>query len=284
MPGAVIRWGSECLPARGGVLLLTLLVIGYPIFGVAQVGKSGDLEDDVFWTNVSGCRNAAEVELYLSAFPSGRHVEEARACLKKLGSPNLTRLLGRRLIAGARDSETGWTDLHYAAAANLPEEIANLIEAGVPVDARLAWGGRDFGEQLQKVLSGLGHGEVFQVKRTYGETALMIAAMVGAKRAAAALVEYGADILAKNDYGMTPLHYAAWGDSVSALEWLVSRGADIHAKDNVGDTPLHFAASGDSVSALEWLVSRGADIHAKDKYGHTPLHDAARGDSVSALE
>ena len=285
--------GSERLSVGRKFFYLTLFVVAFLLLGATQAGASEDLKDDVFWANVSGCRDAAEVELYLSEFPSGRHVEAARACLEKLNRPDLVELLGRGLSAAARDAETGWTDLHYAAAADLPEEIADLVGVGVPVDARLAsvelnlFGigvERRFGQRLREVLSALGHGEAFQGWRADGQTALMVAVYVGARMGAAALVSHGADIGAKNDVGRTSLHYAAWGDSTSALEWLVSLGADIGAKDDVGNTPLHYAAWFSSVSALEWLVSHGADIGAKNGYGSTPLHFAAWGDSTSTLE
>ena len=104
------------------VFYVTLFVVAFPFLGAAQAGACEDLEDDVFWASVSECRDAAEVELYLTEFPSGCHVEAARACLENLSRPDLVELLRRGLSAAARDAETGWTDLHYAAAADLPEE------------------------------------------------------------------------------------------------------------------------------------------------------------------
>ena len=40
--------------------------------------------NDAFWNTVKSCTNVDEVSLYLAIFPKGRHVAEARACLKKL--------------------------------------------------------------------------------------------------------------------------------------------------------------------------------------------------------
>ena len=268
-----------CLRCIGWFLTILGMLVSLPLAMAYD-----ETADEMFWKSVSECRIAAQVELYLTEFPSGRYVEEARACLEKISKSDLVKLLGRSLMAEAKDLETGWTDLHYAAAADLPAEIAALVGAGVPVDARLASGHVGLGQRLQEVLSGLGHGEAFQSWWANAETALMIAVYVGATDSAAALVELGADIDAKNDYGDTPLHFAAWGDSVSVLEWLVELGVDIGARDDHGDTPLHFAAWADSVSALEWLVLGGADIDAKNNIDATPLHFAALADSVSALE
>ena len=82
----------------------------------------------------------------------------------------LSRLLGRPFSAEVRD-EVGWTDLHYAAVLDMPELIATLIDAGVPVDVRLEEGSPPFGERLQEVLRTLGH-EQFSGGTAAGETPL----------------------------------------------------------------------------------------------------------------
>ncbi len=46
--------------------------------------KKLQLADDAFWNAVKSCTNVDEVRVYLEKFPKGRHVAEARACLKKL--------------------------------------------------------------------------------------------------------------------------------------------------------------------------------------------------------
>ena len=216
--------------------------------GAAWSGKCGDLEDEVSWESVSDCRDGAEVGLYLLEFPSGCRIEAARACLEKIGKPDLVGLLGRGLIAGARDWETGWPDLHYAAAADLPDAVADLVGSGVPVDARLASGSPFLGKRLLEMLLGLGHGETFKGWRADGEMALMIATWTGSLRAAVALEQHGADIDAKDKLGQTPLHEAARmmfvdsaGSALDTARLLVECGADIHAKDIDGETPLQVA-------------------------------------------
>lgn len=49
--------------------------------------------DDVFWESVAECTDAVEVQMYLDEFPEGRHVEEARACLRSLGISSVGELL-----------------------------------------------------------------------------------------------------------------------------------------------------------------------------------------------
>lgn len=182
----------------------------------------------------------------------------------------------------ARDSVTGWTALHYVAAADLPEAVERLVGFGTSVDVRMA-SGPDFGERLLGVLIGIGHGELFEGWRASGETPLMIAAYTGSLSAVVALETHGADVNAKNDYGRTPLHFAAWGGHADAMEFLAERGADVSATDIRGWTLPHHAANEGHMDAMKWLVERGADVNAKGGY-ETPLHLAARGGHVDAME
>ena len=272
--------GRGCVRVRGVVLIFLLGMVSF-LSGVVRDGAAVDLDDDVFWESVS-CGSAEEVDLYLEKFPAGRHVEAARECLTKIRKPDIVKILGRDLIAEAMDRETGWTDLHFAAVADLSKVVVALIRDGVPVDQRLRGEGVHFSVWLHNVLSGLDHGEAFGGWTADNETALMIAVYVDALRAAAALVNLGADIHAKNNNGLTPLHFAAQGNAVNAARFLVDRGANIHEKNNYGETPLNSAAWGNAVDVARFLVDRGADIHVKSNDGETPLHSAAWGNAVDA--
>ena len=64
----------------------------------------------------------------------------------------LARLLGRPLSANAVD-DTGWTDLHYAAALNLPRLATTLLAAGAGVAAATIKSDREpLGDRVQAVL------------------------------------------------------------------------------------------------------------------------------------
>ncbi len=164
--------------------------------------------------------------------------------------PDIVKLLGRDLTVEAVDRETGWTDLHYAAVADLPEAIAELVRDGIPVDQRLGEESAPFGDWLQNVLSGLGHEEAFEGWKADGETALMLAVYIDALGAAAALVDRGADIHAKDDKFRTPLHYAVQINAVDAARFLAGRGAEISARNNDGKTPLDIAQNTEIQSIL----------------------------------
>ena len=64
----------------------------------------------------------------------------------------LARLLGRPLSASAVD-DTGWTDLHYAAALNLPRLATTLLATGAGVAAATIKSDREpLGDRVQAVL------------------------------------------------------------------------------------------------------------------------------------
>ena len=125
---------------------------------------------------------------------------------------DLVALLGRELAASGSD-ENGWTDLHYAAALNLPELVAQLLDRGAVIDARLRNDGVSMGETLKRTLGRLG--QDFEGWSLDGETPLHVAASVGAQEAAATLITRGANLNARTPLRWTPLHYAAWTNTGS---------------------------------------------------------------------
>ena len=78
----------------------------------------------------------------------------AKARLAGLHIGNLRDVLGRELSPTVAD-ENGWTDLHYAAALNLPELVKELLAAGASVDARLRDDGAPLSDSLKQSLEAL---------------------------------------------------------------------------------------------------------------------------------
>ena len=199
-----------------------------------------------------------------------------------------TEILGRSFSADAVEESVGWTDLHYAALLDLPGVVKSLTDEGMEADVRLKTGSPPFGDALKQTLAKLGRGKIFEhYFANYmadGETPLMIAAYVNARKAAEALIAAGANSKAKGDTGSSVLHYAAFGDARETAELLVAQGADVKATDNDGNTPLHDAASKDARETAELLLDRDADIEAKSNNGSTPLHWAAWNDARETAE
>jgi len=196
-----------------------------------------------------------------------RALAEARALGRAAAA--FAERMGRPFSENARDAATGWTDMHSAAALDLPRAAGALAERKMDPDARLRRSGF-LGSGLARPL-----GALFETWKADGETPLMIAAAADARDAAESLLRRGADIRARDANGTTALHHALAHRAFRTAELLLERGADIDAGDDRGDTPLHRAARRDDRAAAEFLLERGAGLAAADASGSTPLHHAA---------
>ncbi len=185
-----------------------------------------------------------------------------------------TAVFGRVASPEAMDTD-GLTDLHYAAAANMPELVKFLLDAGAKINARIYEDGESLAEISKKQLWELTKTNDFDKFGRVHETPLHFAAWNNASKAAELLITRGANVNAKQKNGAAPLHFAAGNNAHEVAELLIARGADLNAKNNDGETPLHSAAFQNAREAVELLITRGADVNAKDNNGKTSLHYAA---------
>ena len=168
--------------------------------------------------------------------------------------------------------ENGWTDLHYAAALDLPKLAEALVNSGASVNAQLGNDGEPLSTQLHQVLDDL---KVATNFTRQGYEPLHIAALNNALEVAVVLIENGADVHAKSEKGLISLHLAAMNDALEVAAMLIENGADVHANNENGLTPLHYASIYNALELAVKLIESGADIHAKDENSLTPLHAAA---------
>ena len=187
----------------------------------------------------------------------------------------LVDLLGRPLSSAGRD-ENRWTDLHYAAALNLPNLVAALADEGASVDAGLGRDGSRVTGSLGQTLRALGRGPDAGRMVRDGAAPLHVAARTDGREAVLALLAQGANIDVRDTGGKTPLHDASAADALEIVHELLAGGADVRARDNDGNTPLHSAAAGGARAVMEELLSRGADVRARNNAGATPLDLMAR--------
>lgn len=99
------------------------------------------------------------------------------------------------ISAGAKVHRSGWTALHYAAAAGQPEIIAYLLDQGAQIDA-------------------------ISPNRT---TPLMMAVSSGRNKAVSVLIERGANLQARNDASMTAYDFALHYEQKSIAQDLAKR-------------------------------------------------------------
>ena len=187
----------------------------------------------------------------------------------------LRRALNRKLEPCAVD-QYGWSDLHYAAIANLPGLVNALLRRGANVQARLP---ED--EFQKKALTAFLASFGIEFGGCAGETPLHLACMVNAGRAALALLEGGADMHATlpKVSKWTPLHVAARFDAQEAAFVLLMHGADVNHRDEFKASPLHVAAAHNAVDTADMLLTAGASVYIRAQNDVTALHLAAQTDS-----
>ena len=113
-------------------------------------------------------------------------------------------------------------------------------------------------------------------------TPLHVAARSGSLKAAAALLEHGADVNAADVHGCSPLHSAVYGQRTRVAEFLLSHGANVNAARDDGTTPLYYAAADGDTNLVALLLKNDARPAGSSQSGFTPLHAAAKAGRVAA--
>jgi uncharacterized protein len=163
-------------------------------------------------------------------------------------------------------------------------DLAELVlAANPPVDGFIA-AAFDLTDQLRELL--IVDRDLPARRAGDGFTALHLAAFFGAERAAAMLLDAGADpaAVADNATAVQPLHSAVAGKAVGIARLLLERGADPNARQERGFTPLHGAAQAGSEPLVRLLLEHGTNPDVTNDEGVTPLELAERGNhQVAAL-
>ena len=185
--------------------------------------------------------------------------------------------MGRKPSPNAVDNK-GVTDLHHAAALNLPALALSLLDQGAEIEAKAILHA-SISPQLTAFLNKIGEED----HETGGCTPLHVAALTNSCETAETLLKNGADVHAEDDEGGMSLHYAMVANTSDTMQVLLDYGADVHAKDDdEGWVLLHMAALANASDTVQVLLANGADVHAKDNNGLTPLHVAAGANADTA--
>ncbi len=109
--------------------------------------------------------------------------------------------------------------------------------------------------------------------------------MAGHSEVADILVSAGANLQVRNTYGESLVHLAAKKAQTEWVEKLVKGGVEIDAKTRVSRrTALHLAAKEGHAETVRVLVKNGAFVDARDVFSWTPLLWAAACGRVRVVE
>ncbi len=200
--------------------------------------------------------------------------EWLRAPLEHAAAKGKTDLFTRLMDAGA-DGSAGWRGCHgrtlliAAAQGKGDKMVRRLLTAGAKPEVNF--------------LSEMENAYLYD-EDTCGESALHVAANVGAEAVSRILLHAGADPNLPDSEEQTPLHMAARGGHHVVAGMLLLRGANLEARDTSSRTPLHLAAKEGHALCVSELLQVGVDHNARDDYGETPLMLAAQKDKVDTFE
>jgi ankyrin repeat protein len=217
------------------------------------------------------------------------------------------------LAAGADPNDPndrGWTALHQAAYANVPELADRLIAEGASVEAEahgaggtplivaLFWGHREVADLLARhgvvprnLRSVSGVGDPARVEACFSTDGALTAdagAARGFYRPHSGFPDWQPST-DPQEIVDEALVWACKSDRVEVLERLVDGGARLEA-DPYRGTPLIWAAARDRTRAAAWLLDRGADVNQRGTFGGlshgqgiTALHVAAQSGHIAMV-
>jgi ankyrin repeat protein len=146
--------------------------------------------------------------------------------------------------------------LHAAVRLGDAKEVARLVNAGTPVDAR----------------------------DSLGSTPLLDAAWTGNLEIVRFLLAHGAQVNARHrEAGVTPLQYAVLKGSAAVVEALLNAGAQVNVLYRDGQSPLHIAAARANTPVLELLLGAHASVTALDANDNTALDAAVLHNQPAAV-
>jgi ankyrin repeat protein len=106
------------------------------------------------------------------------------------------------------------------------------------------------------------------------QSALHVAARLGALAKARSLIEEGADLNEIDAWGETTLHYAAYQGHRDVVNLLIGKGAHVDSRNALSETPLHAATRGGQRNRKEvakLLIEKGADVSLHSAAGFGDL-------------
>ncbi|XP_069104161.1 uncharacterized protein [Argopecten irradians] len=187
--------------------------------------------------------------------------------------------------------ESGWTALHYAAAAGNMQVFFILLKAGLSprhvthdgstVLHKAAFcGNLELVEFILEVVPA-----IIQKSDSSNWTAIHSASAGGSVNIFTTLIGIGLSPRKVSSGGSTVLHIAAYNGRFNLVEFIIDHIQEIiHLIDDSGKSGLHYAAAGGNVKVFNELVHAGLSPQATTKDGSTALHIAAANRRVELVQ
>jgi ankyrin repeat protein len=170
-----------------------------------------------------------------------RYAESGLRVLSHIGRFDAVRKL---LLAGADETQLGWTPLMRAVAIGTLEDVETEL-AGKPL---------------------------LEVTDWWSRTAFLIAVRAGDVVKADMLLGVGASVRAVGRCGVPALSLAIESGQIDMARYLIRLGCDVDQPDEFGHTPIMYAVESGNDAAVDLLIVSGADVMEEKNYG--PLYEA----------
>ncbi|KAF2901038.1 hypothetical protein ILUMI_05150 [Ignelater luminosus] len=178
-----------------------------------------------------------------------------------------------------KNTEKGWTTLHYAAMYDNGEVAALLLSKGANIEAKdymeqtpLIWAVREGHKKIVDLL--LAEGADIETKTLDDETPLILSAKYGQNEITKLLMSNGSNIQVRDNKGKTAFHWAVCNpyNTPETIELFVSKSSSVlESRTAKQETPLIIATQEGCRAIVELLISKNASIKAKDQNGMTAL-------------
>jgi ankyrin repeat protein len=162
------------------------------------------------------------------------------------------------------DKTTGYTSLHYVAAAPRNDEL--LKEQAL--------------QQAAEILLEYGANPNLTIEQKNHQMAIHLAAANNHVGVAEALLNKGADVNAKTEKGSTPMSIAAKQGAVDMVKCLLKHKVNIDESRAL----FHAAFCRETTEVMDILLKAGADINAPDPQGVTPIFAAVYAVSLQNVQ
>lgn len=182
-----------------------------------------------------------------------------------------------------------YDDILFAANQNETSKVIELLRRGMDVNTADAQGTTLLmiaarGANLELVRFLLDNRANALRRNRYGDSALMLAALLGHKEVIQLMLERKVEI---NHDGWNALHYAAFEGRSDIVTLLIAAGADINLKAPNSQSALMFAAKRGHLDTVRVLVGANADLTLNDPEEGTAVAMAKKAghtDTAAFLE